>query len=84
MRGVIAALTLGAAGVVAFLGPANADSKSGFSADSKSGFSMERCMANVQARGLTARRAASVCRRNSQGTMYRSVPGTTTPKDWGR
>jgi hypothetical protein len=76
MRGIIAALTLGAVGLLALLDPA--------AADSKSGFSMDRCMANVQARGLTARRAAGVCRRNSQGTMYRSVPGTTTPKDWGR
>lgn len=40
-------------------------------APARAAFNMERCMANGEARGLTARRAAFVCHRNSQGKMYR-------------
>ena len=46
-------------------------------------FDIQRCMANVEARGLTAQRAASVCQRNSQGKTYRQKPGATSPKDKG-
>jgi Skp family chaperone for outer membrane proteins len=49
-------------------------------APARAAFNMERCMAKVEARGLTARRAAFVCHRNSQGKMYRRTPGTATSK----